>query len=284
MRGKILDIFNEESSACYLTSIDLGEYIKALPENYRDYEVQREIVSNAYLDNLIVTILEGRHIPPIVLVVSDNEFELDRQFISIKHFKILDGLQRTFRLKIIYDTIQLVEKELENDQEVFSITRITVAKRYKDALDEINSSSSLFFKIVEYLKTNRREADHTISSLFKRTQWFEIWANLSPDQEVNKMLVLNAGHKPVKTKHQLELLFRNILPVLQTLQFPDLKVIREKELSSTLYSKERSIGQFHFSHLITSLLSFVEGKPLTTNVNLIQKAQTDSFDDVEIPL
>jgi len=109
-------------------------------------------------------------------------------------------------------------------------------------------------------------------------QWFEIWTGLTPDDEVNKMLVLNAGHKPVKTKHQLELIFRNILPIIVKVENKSFELIREKELSSIAFSKARKIGQFHFSQLIVSLLSLKEGKPVTTNVNLIQKAQSTDFE------
>ena len=93
------------------------------------------------------------------------------------------------------------------------------------------------------------------------------------------MLILNAGHKPVKTKHQLELLFRNIIPILQKVDFPKFELIREKEVSSIQYSKSRVQGQFHFSHIITSVLSLSEGKTLTSNTNLIQKTQANYFND-----
>lgn len=50
-------------------------------------------------------------------------------------------------------------------------------------------------------------------------------------------------------------------------------------MSSASYSKNRKPGQFHFAHILTALLSFSEAKPLTSNVNLIEKAQSDYFDE-----
>ena len=115
-------------------------------------------------------------------------------------------------------------------------------------------------------------------SYFDVYQWFEIWTGLTAEQEVNKMLVLNAGHKAVKTKHQLELLFRSLIPIVQSVDLESFDLVREKNMPSISYSKNRVVGQFHFSHIITSLLSFSEGKPLTSNVELVQKTQSDDFD------
>ena len=68
MKGKILDKIKEKDSTCYLVKIQLKEFVTSLPEGYKDYEVQREIVNNTYLDTLIDTVLEKKHIPPIAQV------------------------------------------------------------------------------------------------------------------------------------------------------------------------------------------------------------------------
>jgi hypothetical protein len=280
MNGIILDSFKENSSECYLVKLRLGEYIKGLPDSYRSYEVQREIVKNTYLDKLINTILEQQHIPPIVLVLEKKtDFTIKGTTISIKYFKILDGLQRTYRLKVIYETMELFEKEFKLSKEILGFSRLQVSKKYKSELEKIESNSTIFFKIIEYFNNKQLKSVNSIHSLFDTIQWFEIWTNLTPDEEVEKMLVLNAGHKPVKTKHQLELLFRHILPIIQK-QFPgQFTLIREKEPGSAKFSRERKIGQFQFATLITTILSLSQGRPLTSNIDLIQKKQSDYFDD-----
>ena len=279
MNGLVLDTFKENSSECYLVKLRLSEYIEALPNNYKNYEVQREIVKNIYLDKLINTILEKQHIPPIVLVVEKNDFSVKGTTITIKHFKILDGLQRTYRLKIIYDTIKLFEQEYKLSKNILKFTRLQVSKTFKIKLEKIESNSAIFFKIIDYFNQKKLNPNDAVNSLFSTIQWFEVWANLTPDGEVDKMLVLNAGHKPVKTKHQLELLFRNILPIIEQQFKNQFTLIREKEVSSTKFSRERKIGQFQFATLITTILSLNQGKPLTSNVDLIQKTQNDYFDD-----
>jgi len=274
MRAKILDEFIEGNSICYLSSVSLEDYVKFLPKDYKDYEVQREIVNNAYLDALINTITGGKHIPPIVLVVEDGFYSIDDSYLNIQTFKILDGLQRTFRLKVIYDTIKVLESSLLINDDALILTKLQLAKAFKSQLEEINSSTSILVKLIDYYKSN---SNNTLEPLYNRNQWFEIWIKLTPEDEVNKMLILNAGHKAVKTKHQLELLFRNILPILEKIELPKFQIIKEKEASSFKLIKDRKPGQFLFSNLITSLLSFSEAKPVTTNIDLIQKSQNEQY-------
>lgn len=276
MKFKILDKRNEEKKNCFLTKASLFDYITNLPENYQDYEIQREIVSNIYLDNLIETILSKNHIPPIVLVIEPGEYEEHEESLNVKNFKILDGLQRTFRLKSIWDTILLFNKELSENDIFLNYSKFKLSRTFSDKLLRINSSSNTLYRVLDFSKSNPAL---DLTDLYKENyQWFEIWTDLLPNEEVQKMLVLNAGHKPVKTHHQLELLFRNLLPIIKKVKPINFELIREKELSSTTFSKRRELGQFHFSHLISSILSYKEGKTITTNVDLIQKTQSEDFE------
>ncbi|MFZ1298621.1 MAG: hypothetical protein WAT16_11290 [Saprospiraceae bacterium] len=275
MKGKILDKIKEKDSTCYLVKIQLKEFVTSLPEGYKDYEVQREIVNNTYLDTLIDTVLEKKHIPPIVLVADADKFQEASNELQIEEFKILDGLQRTYRLKLIWDSIEFFQTEMLKSHEILELKRIQLSKKYSSTLDNINSNSKILESIISFHKTNPKI---DIKSCFDSFQWFEVWTNLTPQEEVRKMLVLNAGHKPVKTQHQLELLFLNLIPIIKKSELKEFELIREKKSNSTVFSKNRVKGQFHFSHLITSILSFHEGKPITANVNLVHKAQSSDFD------
>lgn len=275
MKGLILDRIKEKDSTCYLVKIELKEFVTSLPEGYKDYEVQREIVTNTYLDTLIDTVLEKKHIPPIVLVADADMFEEKSNALQIQEFKILDGLQRTYRLKLIWDSIEFFQAELLKSQEILELKRIQLSRNYSTILDNINSNSKVLESIISFYKANPQI---NIKNCFDSFQWFEVWTKLTPQEEVRKMLVLNAGHKPVKTQHQLELLFLNLIPIIKKSELKEFELIREKKSNSTVFSKYRVKGQFHFSHLITSILSFNEGKPITANVNLVHKAQSSDFD------
>ncbi|RZL69056.1 MAG: hypothetical protein EOO93_02645 [Pedobacter sp.] len=279
MNSEVIDKLVEGNATCFLIKAKLADYIKSLPEDYRSYEIQREIVNNTYLDNLIQTILDSKHIPQMVLVADSENLIPNSGVLNTGTFKILDGLQRTFRLKVIYDTISLAVVEIEKSSDILSLSRIHLSKYYKEKLDKINSTSSLLYKVFGYYKSHQiLKAEH-LFELFDRWQWFELWVNLEPKDQVNKMLVLNAGHKAVKTQHQLELLFNNLIPLFKKLDLNGFELIREKEVTTISFSKRRVEGQFHFSHLINAILSFNAGKPLTNNVILVQKTQSEEFDD-----
>lgn len=279
MNAEVIDEVKEGGAVCYLIRAKLTDYITSLPSDYREYEVQREIVNNSYLDNLIQTIIEGRHIPQMVLVAEDSKLHPNRGVITTGAFKVLDGLQRTYRLKVIYDTIYFAMNEAEKSPEILDLVRNQLSRLYRIQLTDIKSSAILLEKLLSFVKLKANRNPKLLLNLLDRWQWFELWVGLEPAEEVNKMLILNAGHKAVKNQHQLELLFSNILPLFKNAKHAGFEVIREREVSSISYSKNRIAGQFHFSHLITSVLSFNAGNPITNNVNLIQKAQAEDFDD-----
>ncbi|WP_437921487.1 hypothetical protein [Sphingobacterium sp. LRF_L2] len=276
MKVTILDIFNENSgSVCYLSKSTLEEYITSLPEGYNQYDVQREIVGHIYLDNLVYSLLEGKHIPPIVLIDENGSSSYVGNERILVDFKILDGLQRTYRLKYLYETIQFfLQKDLVTDFQ--GKNRLQLSKQFKAELFKINSNVNILAKLIEYANKHKNYKEY-FETLFQRNQWFEIWQNLTPQDEVNKMLILNAGHKAVSSKHQIELLFSYALPTLKKLAGNgNLSIIREKEMNSMRFSKERQESQFHLSHMITGLLSYYEGKILTSNTQLIQNQQNET--------
>jgi hypothetical protein len=272
MKASILDERNENGSRCYLCKIGLEEYISSLSETYRDYPIQRQIVRNVYLDELINTVFAKKHIPPIVLVAEKAAYKRKGQDLEIDKYKILDGLQRTHRLKIIYDTVHyFIDLPDGEKSKLPEMSSFTISRTYARHLREFDSSSDIFSRVVGFAKSNGIPA--LLSTFKDNIQWFEVWVGLTLEQEVYKMLVLNAGHKPVSIRHQLELLFLNVLPTFEEIKNNKFRVIREREQSATSYSKKRGKGEFHFAHLIAALLSYEEGQPITTNTGLIQSLQ-----------
>lgn len=272
MIARILDERAEGSSTCFLTQITLEEYVSGLPMTYKTYDVQREIVTNVYLDHLVNTVLEGRHIPPIVLVVDSGKFFRNERELRIETFKILDGLQRTFRLRSIRETIKFALKSRrESPEECLSWSRFKFSRHFSASLRDIESNTDVLRAVLESLGT--LGPDRLLETYTKNTQWFEIWTGLSADDEVRKMLTLNAGHKPVKARHQLELLFLNLLPLLRQGEGEAFQLVREKEVGATQFSKGRQCGSFHFAHIITALLSLYGGKPVAATTDLIQDIQ-----------
>lgn len=281
IEAQVLDYRQDGNSYCYLTKFSLYDYLSLLPENYEEYDVQREIVSsNVYLDKIIDTVLNKYHIPPIVLIsTKDYKDGLSSISLSESDYKILDGLQRTHRLKAIFDTYKLFLDEVKRDQSILTLSKFQLSRKYSQQLNSMKSNYSILNKIMNFYEDNKRDEDSLKKVFTENVLWFEIWTNITESQEIEKMLLLNAGHKPVKLKHQLELLFiNNLLKVFRTKEgFSEFKLIREKERNSTTFSKNRKYGEFHFSQLISAIIAFDKGKLVVTNANLISNIQDNDF-------
>ena len=78
-----------------LAKASLWDYIDSLSPDDFEYDIQRGIVKNPYLDSILVSVKNGDPIPPISIVGYDIA-DVDTD--SVSRFDILDGLQRTYRL------------------------------------------------------------------------------------------------------------------------------------------------------------------------------------------
>src|SRR5690606_11298845 len=133
----------------------LYDYLNNLPENYKEYDIQREVVStNVYLDKMIETVLNKHHIPSIVLVL--QKFTNDNGQIFFKEFdyKIIDGLQRTHRLKIIFDTYKLLKEELSISSVILSLSKFHLSKKYSKQLFALKSNFKILSKLLDFYKEN----------------------------------------------------------------------------------------------------------------------------------
>jgi len=270
----ILDEKSEGNATCYLCRIKLSQYLSTLDADFCNWDIQRGIVNNSYLDGMIDTVLENRHIPPLVLVTSEKV--LDEK--SITKFKILDGLQRTFRLKTIDGSFKLIKFQIENTEDnIFKLSKFKQSKIFKDKIDDYNADIKIIRAILSKLD-NIEDFYKSYNTLFESYQWFEVWYNLDVSEQINKMLMLNAGHVAVSTHHQVELLFRNLLDEIN-LSNKGINIILSKNTSIPSYSKKRGQGDFLFSHLVSSFISLTEGKATPTNSALIKKVQDNHIKD-----
>lgn len=271
----------DENGICYFCGCTLKEYVQHLPESYRDNAIQRGIVRNVYLDRLVKTILNQDNIPIITLVGEDIDVVNEGHGIHLSKYRILDGLQRTYRIQEIWKCMNFFST-LENKEELCSMNKVKLARSMAKQLDENNCDINVLLEIVSEYKRNG-DIDRYLRYFEENIQWFEVWENLSLEQETQKMLILNAGHRQMDIRHQLELLFLNVLPKLNEFCVSNggKGIIRNKEKSDMQYSKERVQGEYYFSHLISAIISFVEKNPVTTNTDLVNKLQQDTsyFDE-----
>lgn len=219
------------------------------------------------MDGLADTLFSDEHIPLIVLV-ADKIKEVGN-FFETTDVQIVDGLQRTTRLQALYVAVQ---EKIQPTDRVHEISKNILRSGPVGSEIMRQARAQIAERISSGMKPQR------LFESFNREQWFEVWGGLSHEQKVKKMLLLNAGHKPVSTRHQLELLFLAWLPRINHIANEDnIRIYREKDKSSIRFSKERKTGEFHFSHLIAGLIALGRGKPVTTNSELIKDLQIEDI-------
>ncbi len=269
LKLKILSKREENDKAiCYICEGNLENYINSIPDRYREYDIQRGIVkNNVYLERLTTTILKKEYIPSIVLV-SNEPLETLENDLTLKEYKILDGLQRSYRMKLVYNAynIYLEKIEASSKEEIESKTKFKLSRELKNELEEKETDISYLWTIIEFYRG--KEVDKNIFQDF--SQWFEVWDNLDKNEQINKMLLLNAGHKSMDMKHQLELLFLNIISDTYLESF-----IRSKEISSTYFYKHKKVGDIHLSHIISALIAFDKSEPILLNQKYLQELHED---------
>lgn len=276
MKIEILDkkqIANQQS--WFLGKISLWDYLSAVePDNY-EYEVQRGIVKNRYLDSILDSIYKKEVIPPIT--ITTNEFELadDNKFLIINNgkFNILDGLQRTYRLWLYKEIADIASSNriLFDEYDINSIvSKLKDNKYYYPGVIPI-------IQIKELLNTDKDINVSKISQIYEDFDiYLYIWSNLSEKDIVNKMLILNAGQRKVSINHQYELMF---IQVLKDMYIPDnISLIREKDSKyGSVRIGNREIGEYIFSSTIIGIQSLIEGRPIRLSPDNIEIGVEDNY-------
>lgn len=257
--------------------MNLYDYIGNLKRNFFDYDIQRRIVPNLYLDKIWETVLRDDFIPSITLTTTDKaietDFSKDENLINLSQCEIIDGLQRTYRLwSLIY-----LEKVLEKIQ---SKSADEIIQFIRD--DVTYGGNKLFnLKILSrknlktLLENNHALLDKYIEAYRSFDIIINIWVNLSQEEIIRKMLTLNAGQKGVTSTHQFELLF---LHFFESLELPkDVQLLREKDPDyfKIKNGNDRKTGQFLMSSVVIALQSYIQGKPL--RISQVNKINIDDF-------
>ena len=261
----------------YLAVCNLLEYIESLKDNFFNYDIQRRIVKNSYLDKLWTTISSGDPLPSITLTGNVKE-NVDNS--SVEDFEILDGLQRSFRLWAIKYLNDLIKRAKTQD------VRVMIEEMKKDE----NGNRLLDSKVINrsILRKLLTDENINIENLMKcyaqQDIILNIWSGLNDEEIINKMLTLNAGQRSVSSTHQFELMF---LHYFKKLEVPTgVQIIRERDDEYfSVKKKERKCGQFLMSSIIIAIQSLIERKPvriqtvndLRTNDSVVEESSASFF-------
>lgn len=240
-----------------LGRVSLLEYIKSLTAENFQYEIQRGIVSNPFLDTILDAIVEKKPLVPVSLV--SKGYEDGDKTISINQFNILDGLQRTFRFWIYYQLAQLANRKKNDDYRV-------VTKEFKASCPDYSMAVSPR----QVRKLFKHDSDINVWNLNEMYSNFElyvyIWTDLSVDQEIKQMLILNAGQKQMNLNHQFELMYMRLFEE-NTFDNDEIKILRSKDGKIN----NRNIGEYLMSSVIIGVQSLVNMKPMRLSRDMLYK-------------
>ena len=243
----------------YLAVCNLLEYMESLKDEFFNYDIQRRIVKNSYLDKLWTTISSGDPLPSITLtanVSEDVKKGIDNS--RVDEFEILDGLQRSFRLWAIKYLDDLLKRLNTQEDVSVLIKAMREDENGKRLLDSKVINRSILRKLLNDDKIN---IENLMNCYPQQDIVLNIWSGLNDEEIINKMLTLNAGQRSVSSTHQFELMF---LHYFKKLEVPKgVQIIRERDDEYFLVKKkERKCGQFLMSSIIIAIQSLIERKPV----------------------
>lgn len=283
---------------CYFSEAKLAEYLESIPEEYNEYDIQRGFVNNIFLDTIADTVKDNKFIPPIVLVLKNNINLISQDQITITDFNILDGLQRTTRLKMLYEATKFLK---DNEELTKDLKGLKLGVFFNKNNNNKYSTESSYVK-------KAKEKELTIEHFQEYTQWFEIWSNIDKAQQIDKMILLNAGHKQMDVKHQLELIFLTSLKIdeysnQKCINFCEEKEMTEeeckkywehnkcnKDFTCIIHSKETSTRNFyskkrrydiHFTLLLDAIIALEKKKPFSIDRKSLVDLQVN-YNDYEV--
>jgi len=257
----VLD-YNEDRS-WLLGKVSLWSYLLGLSPDDFDYDIQRGIVINPYLDSILTTIVEKSTLPPFSLVASEiviNDVEAE-----MNGFSILDGLQRTYRLWLYKKIAEMaLERQTNNYQNVTS--------RLKELFPN-------FSKIISPRQIRSLFNQESSINVWNLRQIFEncfiylyIWRNLTEQQAVKKMLLLNAGQKRMPIAHQYELMYLHVFRDFQY-EIDGVQLYRSKdERANEVKRGNREVGEYVIPSIIIGLQSFIAGTPMRLSGDMLYSA------------
>lgn len=202
-------------------------YIAATAGAERNLSIQRAIIkdSKAYR-TLRADLRRGCILPPLVLAISKVKLPAD-----LSPRVLTDSVL----LKNVLDALQAQLSE-PRPTDTYIIDGLQRTNALRQTLDEITGDAG------------------ERARFLARTLRVEVWLNIPFGAIAYRMLLLNAGQKPMSIKHQVEVLSMKLAE--------DLETIPRIEIISSLNAQRRTRpGQFALANLSQSLQAWLQGSP-----------------------
>lgn len=230
-----MDYDNRLKAYCVTARCDYRWYLCAVASAEQNLEIQREIIKGTRVyATLRADLKRGCLMPPIVLAVKSLELpdRLDNQFESISDEKVEKEL-----LAGLFPQLADV-----NSGNMYIIDGLQRTNALKQTLEELPDSE--------------RE------SFLSKEMRVEIWLNIPFGALAYRMLLLNAGQKPMSIKHQIEILSMKLREELSTI--PGIEII----IGSQRRTRK---GQFQLAKLSETFQAWLQGQPNLDLRNLVME-------------
>jgi hypothetical protein len=219
---------------CALAKCNYDWFLTATGGAERNLAIQREIIkgSKAY-QTLRADLKRGCLLPPLVLAIKNLVLPPELTASPMNHFSISS-------METLANTLSRVPPS-----DVYII----------DGLQRTNA-------IKQTLQALQGTADESV--FLARTARVEIWLNIPFGALAYRMLLLNAGQRPMSIKHQVEILSMKLEE--------ELAGINHLEILKSLEAERRTKqGQFHLSKLAQAFQAWLQGTPNMDLRNLVME-------------
>ena len=180
-----IQVLDKLDNKWMLAKVSLWDYIDSLSPDDFEYDIQRGIVKNPYLDSILVSVKNGDPIPPISIVSYDIA-DVDTDTVS--RFDILDGLQRTYRLWVYKQLSEIAIKSKSDNYQKAVKTLYEKNPNYPNAVTP-RQIRQLFEKRCEVVsRAGNCVADFYMENVL--VVWLTGWAEWREYDEDNKKRLL----------------------------------------------------------------------------------------------
>ncbi|OAN48052.1 hypothetical protein A6A04_04655 [Paramagnetospirillum marisnigri] len=213
---------------------DYEWYLEKTQGSEENLAIQRDIIrgSKPY-KNLRADLKMGCILPTIVLAVRNIDASVTG------NYNVNDGFISATRADL--DSLQnAIAKTTPVDVDIVDGLQRTNALR--QTLAELNDDERSVFLL--------------------RSLRLEIWVNIAFFPLAYRMLLLNAGQRPMSMKHQIDILSGGLAEDLQDL--PGIEIIRLKD-----HKRRVRPGQFHLSTLAQAFQAWMQRSPNVDRTNLV---------------
>lgn len=229
-----IDYDNRINSFMVSARADYDWYLEKTQGSEENLQIQRDIIrgSKPY-KNLRADLKLGCILPTIVLAVRNIDSSVTDNYDKD------DGFIEATRKDL--DKLQLAIAEITPDN-VDIVDGLQRTNALRQTLGDLNEDERPVF--------------------LKRSLRLEIWVNIAFFPLAYRMLLLNAGQRPMSMKHQIDILSGGLAEDLQDL--PGIEIIRLKD-----HKRRVRPGQFHLSTLAQAFQAWMQRSPNVDRTNLV---------------